>query len=153
MINKHKNDNWKIQLTMKIIFIPISNYNNKRSLYVKTKNVEIMMGSDTDEIVKELFESILQKYEELIEHSSKNSGFALESVELVDYDINKTTINRVGSYNESLTWLKSKKCTINPQNKNDNKCFQYAATVALNYEKINNHPGNISKIRPFIGLK
>ena len=37
LINKHKNDNWKIQLTMKIIFIPVGNHNDKRSLYVKTK--------------------------------------------------------------------------------------------------------------------
>ena len=49
LINKHKNDNWKIQLTMKINFIPVGNYNDKRLLYVKTKTVEIMMGSDKDE--------------------------------------------------------------------------------------------------------
>ena len=123
LINKHKNDNWKIQLTMKIIFIPVGNHNEKRSLYVKTKNVEIMMGSDTDEIVKELFESVIQKYEELIEHSTKNSGLVLQGVELMEYDINKVTINRVGSSIKSPEWLKSKKCTINPQNKNDNKYF------------------------------
>ena len=64
LINKHKNNNWKFQLTMKIIFIPIHGYNDKRPLYVKTKNVEIMMGSDRDEIVKELFEAIIQKYQE-----------------------------------------------------------------------------------------
>ena len=97
LIKKHKNDNCKIQLTMKIIFIPISNYNDKRSLDVKTKNVEIMMDSDTDEIVKELPESILQTYEELIEHSAKNTGLVLLGVESMDYDINKIIINRVGS--------------------------------------------------------
>ena len=68
----------------------------------------------------------------------------------MDYDINKITINRAGSYIEFPAWLKSRKCTINPQNKNDNNCFQYATTAALNYEKINNHPEKISKIRPFI---
>ena len=56
----------------------------------------------------------------------------------MNYDINKITINRVGSYIESPEWY-----TINPQNKTDNKCFQYAITVALNYEKINNHPEKI----------
>ena len=30
------------------------------------------------------------------------------------------------------------------------KCFQYAATLALNFDNINNHPEKISKIRPFI---
>ena len=43
-----------------------------------------------------------------------------------------------------------KKATINPQNKKDNKCFQYALTVTLNYEKINNNHQRISKIEPFI---
>ena len=43
-----------------------------------------------------------------------------------------------------------KKATINPQNKKDNKCSQYALTVALNYEKINNNHQRISKIEPFI---
>ena len=149
LINKHKNDNWKIQLTMKIIFTPIEDFNDKRALYVKTKNVEMLMGSDTNEIVKELFESIIQKYQELMEYSTKSSGLILEGVELMNYDINKIAINRRGSYIESPTWLKSKKCTINPQNKNDN-CFQYALTFALNYEKFNNHPEKLSKNTPFI---
>ena len=39
--------------------------------------------------------------------------------------------------------------TINPKN-NDHKCFQYAVTLALNLDKINDHPERISKIKPFI---
>ena len=45
--------------------------------------------------------------------------------------------------------MKNKKATINPKN-NDDKCFQYAVTVALNYEQIKNNPERISKIKPFI---
>ena len=105
------------------------------------------MSSDTNEIAKELSESIIQKYQELMEYSTKNSGLILEGVELMNYDISKITINRGGSY---IKWLKSIKCSINPQNKNDNNCFQYALTVALNHKKINNHPEKLSKIRPFI---
>ena len=37
---------------------------------------------------------------------------------------------------------------INPVN-NDNKCFQYATIVALNYEQIGKHPQRISKINSF----
>ena len=85
-----------------------------------------------------------------MEYSTENSGLILEGVELMNYDINKITINRGGSYNEFPTWSKSKICTINPPNKNDKNCFQYALTVALNYEKINNYPEKLSKIRPFI---
>ena len=49
----------------------------------------------------------------------------------------------------SPQWLKNKKATINPKN-NDNNCFQYALTVALNYNNIKKDPQRISKIKPFI---
>ena len=42
-----------------------------------------------------------------------------------------------------------KKATINPKN-NNGKCFQYALTVALNYEQIKDHPERISKVKFFI---
>ena len=50
---------------------------------------------------------------------------------------------------DSPEWEKNKKATINPNN-NDGKCFQYALTVALNYEKIKKYLQRISKIKPFI---
>ena len=59
------------------------------------------------------------------------------------------SIYRGGSYIYSPKWLKDKKSTINPKN-NDLKCFQYVATLALNFDNINNHPEKISKTRPFI---
>ena len=58
-------------------------------------------------------------------------------------------MNSGGSYIDSLKWLKNKKVTINPTN-NDDKCFQYVATVALNYQNIKNNSEIISKIKPFI---
>ena len=42
------------------------------------------------------------------------------------------------------------KTTINPINKKDNKCFQYAVTVALNHEQIKKDPQKTTKIEPFI---
>ena len=50
----------------------------------------------------------------------------------------------------SPEWIKNKKATINLKNKKDDKCFQYALTVALNHEKIKDYPERISKIKPFI---
>ena len=44
---------------------------------------------------------------------------------------------------------KKEKTTINPKN-TDDKCFQYAVTVALNYGKINWNSETISDIKPFI---
>ena len=42
--------------------------------------------------------------------------------------------------------IKDKKATINPKN-TDDKCFQYAATVALSYEEIDSHPERVSSIK------
>ena len=43
----------------------------------------------------------------------------------------------------------NKRATINPKNDDDN-CFQYAITVALNDQNIENNPERISNIKPFI---
>ena len=43
-----------------------------------------------------------------------------------------TNFKRSVSNIDSSDWIKKKKEMINSKNK-DNKCFQYAATVALNY--------------------
>ena len=43
----------------------------------------------------------------------------------------------------------NKSATINSKN-NDNECFQYSITVALNHQNIGNHPERISNIKPFI---
>ena len=44
---------------------------------------------------------------------------------------------------------KKEKTTINPKNEDD-KCFQYAVTVALNYEEIESHPERVANIKPLI---
>ena len=75
----------------------------------------------------------------------RGSEFAFDNVDSLYYKL-----HRGGSYIDSLEWLKDKKATINPQNKKDNRCFQYAVTVALNYQKIKNNPERISRIKPFI---
>ena len=71
------------------------------------------------------------------------------SVDALYYNVNKISLSRGGSYIDSLKWLKNKKAAINLKN-NDDKCFQYASTVALNYQNIRNNPERKSKIKPFI---
>ena len=48
-----------------------------------------------------------------------------------------------------MATINPKKATINPKN-NDDKCFQYALTVALSYKQIKSQPERTSKIKPFI---
>ena len=92
-----------------------------------------MNGDETDEIIEELFESFLQKYEENLQNKMRGSEFEFDGVNFLYYDFNKISLNRVGFYIDSPKWLKDKKSTINPIN-NDDKCFQYAVTLALNLD-------------------
>ena len=80
----------------------------------------------------------------------RGSEFVYDSVDVLYYNFNKVSLSRGGSYIDSPKWLKNKKATVNPQNKKDDRCFQYAVTVALNYEQIGDHPERISKVKSFI---
>ena len=57
MINDHKTQSeWKIQLTMEINFISSKRHSDEtRIMHAKSDNIEIMIGSETDEIIEELF--------------------------------------------------------------------------------------------------
>ena len=46
---------WKIQLAMVINFISSKDSDESRTIRIKSNNVEIMMGSETDEIIEDLF--------------------------------------------------------------------------------------------------
>ena len=147
LISDHKNKGeWKIQLTAQINFISLRPGSDETRVMHTSINEEFMNGSDTDEIIKELFKSLLQRYQENLQEKMKGSDFAFDGVNYLYYDLNKISISKSGSYIDSPKWLKDKKSTINPKN-NDYKCFQYAVTLALNLNKINGHPQRISKIK------
>ena len=91
----------------------------------------------------------MQKYQERLEESMKRSELVFDSVDLLHYHIQRIRLNWGRSYIDSPIWLNNKKATINAKN-NDDKCFQYAITAALNYEQIKSHVERISNIKPFI---
>ena len=100
------------------------------------------------EIIKELFDSLKNRYENNLE-SMKDSRFLLDYVQLLYYKCHKMNPNHGGLYKDSPDWIKNRKTTMNLINKKDNKCFQYAVTVALSYEEIKQDPQKITKIKLF----
>ena len=135
MIIKNESE-WKSELTAEINFISSKQDSNKtRIMYPKSINAEFMIGRDTNEVIEDLFKSLLQGYQENLEEKVKGSEFFFDGVNSLYYDLNKISLDRGGSDIKSERWLEEKQATINPQNKKDDKCFQYALTVALNYEK------------------
>ena len=59
----------------------------------------------------------------------RRSDFLFHSVQMMCCKCYKV------NFNHSPDWIKRKKATKNQKN-TDDKCYQYAATVALNYEEI-----------------
>ena len=111
--------------------------------------MEIMMGRESVDIIAELFESLLQRYERGLEKSMKGNKFVFNNVDLLHYHIQKISLNRGRQYVDSPKWLKNEEATINPKN-NDDNCFRYALTAALNYQNIKSHPERVSNLKSFV---
>ena len=67
------------------------------------------MGSETNEIIKELFESLLQRYQEGLEKSMEGSEFIFYCVDILYCNLNKINLNRGGSYIDPPKWLKNER--------------------------------------------
>ena len=67
------------------------------------------MGSETDEIIKELFKSFFAKYQEGLEESMRESQFVYDSVDALFYYLKKVSLSRGGSYIDSPKQLKKRK--------------------------------------------
>ena len=125
MIDDYKSKGeWKLQTTMKIIFISFIDKNETQVMHTKSGNVKTMNGADTSDAINELLDSFIESY--IFEH-----------IDLLEYHLHKISLNRGSSYIKSHEWIKNKGVTINPKNKD--KCFQYAITAALIHQNINHN--------------
>ena len=77
-------------------------------MHTRSVNEEFTNGSDTDEIIKELIQSVLQRYQENLQEKMKGSDFAFDGVNYLYYDFNKISISKGGSYIDYPKWLKDK---------------------------------------------
>ena len=137
MINEHRiaRKVWKIQISMRVNFISSEDTGETRTIYVWSDNLSIMRGSDTDDIIRELFKSFLRNYREELK-IIKGSDFVFEIAELMDYKLHRVCLTSGGSYIRSPEWLANKKATVNPKNKNDEECLRWSTISALNYNEI-----------------
>ena len=87
---------------MAINFISSKDSDETRTMHEKSNNVEIMMGSETDQIIKEILKSFLQRHQEGLGESMRGSEFIFDSVDALYYDVNKISLSRSGSYIDSL---------------------------------------------------
>ena len=140
--NFKKSDVWKIQLIKAINFVFSKDIEKERAMHSKSYKIEIMIYDKADQVIQELFESLLSRHYTGLEESMKSSDFIFNCVNLLHNTCHKIHLKRGGSYIYFSDWIKKKKVTINVINYN-NKFFQYAATVALNHEEIGKHAQRI----------
>ena len=117
--------------------ISTKSFDETSTMHPKRKQVEFYIGSDTENVINTLFNTLLQNIQGIQETSNERGReFIPDSVELLDYERHKIHIIRAESYIVSPYWIASKKATINPKNEKDKKCFQWSIIVGLHYSII-----------------
>ena len=110
MIDDHKAKcEWKIQLSMRIIFVSFTDVNETREMHTKSDNITIISGIDTEDIINELFNTFCKRYQEGLETKMKGSSFTFECIDLLEYHLHQISLNRGSSYINSAEWIKNKK--------------------------------------------
>ena len=59
----------------------------------KSDNIEITMSNETYEIIEELFESLLQRFQEGLEESMRRTKFIFDNVNLLRYKLHNIKLN------------------------------------------------------------
>ena len=61
IIDIQKSGTWKVQLTIVINFISSKDINEEQLMHSKSDNIEIMTYDSTNEVIEEIFESLLSR--------------------------------------------------------------------------------------------
>ena len=102
-----------------------------------------------EDIIEKLFDLLSSRYQINLETQMRGSDFIFDCVNSIYHKCHKINFKRSGSYIDSPDWIKKKNTTINPKNCNY-KCFQYAVTVALNFDEIKQDPQRVLKTKAFV---
>ena len=141
----------KVQLTIAVIFKHVTDPTKKCTFYVKSENIEMRSGDNTDDITTKLLELFLENYgkEENILRNGSNYVFDCVDSALVFFHTVK--LKRGSSYVRFPKWVSDKKATINLQNRKDNCCFvAYSVIATLHHQDISHNPERITKLKPYI---
>ena len=84
-----KSDTWTIQLAIEINFISSKDVDEERVMHSKSDNIEIMNNDKPEEVIEELFQSLLYRYQIGLETSMIGSDFIFDYVCLLHYKCHK----------------------------------------------------------------
>ena len=84
-----KSDTLTIQLAIEINFISSKDVDEERVMHSKSDNIEIMNNDKPEEVIEELFQSLLYRYQIGLETSMIGSDFIFDYVCLLHYKCHK----------------------------------------------------------------
>ena len=115
LINKKDNNKkkQKIQLSMRVNFMCITDKEKTRIFYVNSDNEKIRSSDDTSNINK-IFESFLSNYQKEEQILRNSSNYTFESIDMLGIHFHDIKLKRDSSYIKSPDWILNKKATINP---------------------------------------
>ena len=109
IIDLQEPDLWKIHLTMAIKFISSKDLDEERVMHTKSDNKEFMTYDNANDIVDELFEPLLSRYQDNLEMRTEGSEFVFDSVQSLYYKCHIINFRCGGSYIDSPDWIKKEK--------------------------------------------
>ena len=133
LINERKNNKneQKIQLSMGVSFMCITDSEKTGSFYVNSNNEEIRIGDNTNDIIDKLYESFLNNYQKEEQILRNGSNYTFESVDILGIHFHDIKLKRGKSCIKSPEWIANKKATINPKNTKDNKFFSIFTNCSI----------------------
>ena len=98
-------------------------------MHSKSNNIKFTCYNNANKVFNEHFDSLRSRYLDNLETSVRQSEFIFDPVQMMYYKCHEVNFRRGGSYLDSTHWIKKRKAIVNLKNEDD-KCFQYAVTVA-----------------------
>ena len=101
----------EIQLTIAVNFISFKDIDEEHAMYSKSDNKEIMIYDKAGEVIEELFEPLLDRYQIKLKTSIEESHFIFDCINSLNNKCDKIILNGSGLCIYSLDWIKNKKAT------------------------------------------
>ena len=135
LIDEKKISHQKIQLDIAINLRHITK-SDRITFYVKSKNIIYLPSDNSEDILKQIINSLCKYYADKLLICRTDSSYVYESVEGLNIHFDKIDLNRGTSYIPSPDWLKNKGTTMNPLNTKGNYCFMNAVTIAPTHREL-----------------
>ena len=93
LIDDHNSkDKWKIQLSMRVVFVSFTDVNKTHEIYSKSNNITVMRGVETEDITNELFNTFHKRYQKGLDTKMRGSSFTFERIDFLEYHLDKISL-------------------------------------------------------------